>query len=273
MMRDFKRVQHAVGTVLVLSAVSITAVLPTSAADLPKGFVYLRDVDASILQDMRYATSKNFTGRRVPGYESDECVLAKPVAKALASVQLDLLARSLSLKVYDCYRPDRAVKAFLRWARSSESTPKTRAYHPGISKAQVISRGYVAPRSTHSTGRAVDLTIVDARNAAPAPQVDVPETSCVAPASKRAPDTGVDMGTDYDCFHARSHTNSPAIKGDAKRWRKTLVDAMRKHGFRNYAREWWHFNHPASGFDARLDFIVPKRVAVQPISPEKQVPD
>lgn len=265
-----RRAKTVVLAVIVLPMIQLSTL---HAADLPNGFVYLRDVDASILQDMRYATPHNFTGKRVPGYKSDECVLAKPVAEALAAVQLDLLAGGLSLKVYDCYRPDRAVKAFLRWAASKKSTVATRAYHPGLSKRQVVSRGYVAPRSTHSTGRAVDLTIVETAAPPGSATSTRNETSCIAPVSERRPDTSVDMGTGFDCFHVRSHTAHPAIKGAARQWRNTLVAMMKKRGFRNYAKEWWHFNLRAPGFGARRDFVAPDRNSAKDDRPEKPPAD
>src|ERR1017187_1192829 len=94
---------------------------PAAAAErLPEGFVYLRDVDPSIAQDMRYAGSDNFTGHPLPGYDAPDCVPRRAVAPARAQVQADLAREHLSMKVYDCYRPTRAVRAFMRWAQESE---------------------------------------------------------------------------------------------------------------------------------------------------------
>src|SRR5687767_231928 len=93
---------------------------PAQAQRLPPDFVYLRDVDPSIVQDMRYAGSDNFTGRALPGYDGLECVLRADAAQALKRVQATLAPSGLSLKVYDCYRPERAVRAMARWSRSPE---------------------------------------------------------------------------------------------------------------------------------------------------------
>ena len=222
--------------------------LPANAAEpLPAGFVYLRDVDPSIAQDMRYAGPDNFTGHPLPGYGAAECVLRRDVAQALARVQADLARENLGLKVYDCYRPARAVRAFMRWAQGADDGA-TKRFYPALEKRTLFAQGYIAAQSRHSTGSAVDLTLI-ARGAAPAPPFD-PRAAygpCTAPADKRAPDNSLDMGTGFDCFDERSHTSSGAIPAQAKRWRALLVAAMRAHGLHNYFREWWHFTYGAPG--------------------------
>ena len=142
--------------------------VPTYAdIDLPKGFVRLREIAPQIHQHIRYAQAANFTGKPVPGYEKAECILARPAAEALKRAQTALAPMGLSLAVFDCYRPQRAVAAFMRWAANGEGDPAARArYYPRIGKTDVIPRGYVARSSTHSKGTAVDLTIV--RLSAPA---------------------------------------------------------------------------------------------------------
>src|ERR1017187_1903988 len=145
---------------------------PAAAAErLPDGFVYLRDVDPSIAQDMRYAGSDNFTGHPLPGYGAGECVLRRAVAEALAQVQADLVRENLSLKVYDCYRPTRAVRAFMRWANDGARDAPTKRFFPALEKHMLFASGYIAAHSAHSTGSAVDLTLI-ARPAAPAPPFD-----------------------------------------------------------------------------------------------------
>ncbi len=221
---------------------------PAAAAErLPAGFVYLRDVDPSIAQDMRYAGSDNFTGRPLPGYGAPECVLRRDVAEALRSVQADLEKQSLGLKVYDCYRPTRAVRAFMRWAQESEKAgareAPTKRFFPALEKRTLFASGYIAAHSAHSTGSAVDLTLIQ-RPAAPAPPFDPTAAygPCTGPKAERAPDNSLDMGTGFDCFDARSHTSSGAITPAQQRWRALLVAAMRARGLRNYFREWWHFS-------------------------------
>ena len=224
-----------------LSLLALTA--PTEARDaLPQGMVYLRDVDASIVQDMRYAGADNFVGRRLPGYGAGECVLRREVASALSKVQADLAKSNLSLKVYDCYRPRRAVAAMARWADDGAVADPTKRFYPALEKRTLFASGYIAAQSAHSTGTAIDLTLVQLP-IAPAAAFDaaVHYGACTGPAAQRAPDSSLDMGTGFDCFDTRSHTASSAISSEQKRARATLLAAMRQHGFKNYFREWWHF--------------------------------
>ena len=236
---------------------------PAAAAErLPAGFVYLRDVEPSIAQDMRYAGSDNFTGQPLPGYGAGECVLRRDVAQALAQVQADLARENLSLKVYDCYRPTRAVRAFMRWAQESEKEPDkagardapTKRFFPALEKRTLFASGYIASQSAHSTGTAIDLTLVRLPAAPPAPFDPAASYGpCTAPAVQRAPDSSLDMGSGFDCFDAKSHTGSAAISPEQTRARATLLAAMRRHGFKNYFREWWHFSYagvpPAPAYD------------------------
>lgn len=218
---------------------------PTQEAE-PAGspLVYLRDIDGSILQDMRYAGPNNFTGRRVPGYGAAECMLLRDVADALSRVQQSLAGRNLSLRVYDCYRPRRAVRAFEAWAKDPGGDPLLKRFHPNLEKNQLFDLGYIASISGHSRGDTVDLTLVSlpARKTA-AFKADAPYGSCAGPAEVRAPDAGVDMGTGFDCFDPLSHTKAAEISPEQRRWRQLLVDAMARQGFRNYHKEWWHFTY------------------------------
>ncbi len=217
---------------------------PPEPSTLPEPLVYLRDIDASILQDMRYAGPDNFTGRRVPGYGASECVLLREATEALSRVQRALLPLKLSLKVYDCYRPRRAVRAFVDWVKEGETAvdPLLKRFHPNVSRSQLIEHGYLAAVSHHSRGDTVDLTLVQlpAKRVAPFSRNTV-YGPCTGPAQERAPDASVDMGTGFDCLDPLSHTRAPGITALQRRWRETLVEAMGREGFRNYHKEWWHF--------------------------------
>jgi zinc D-Ala-D-Ala dipeptidase len=237
--------------------------LPATAAAqsrVPPGFAYLRDVDPSIQQDMRYAGSNNFTGRPLPGYNAGECVLRRAAAQALARVQSDLARQNVSLKVYDCYRPMRAVAAMARWAADPQASPDTSRFYPGLDKRRLFALGYIAGHSAHSRGVAIDLTIVP-RNAQPAAPFDASARygSCAGPAALRAPDDSLDMGTAFDCFSTRSFTRDAAITAQQRARRQILLDAMRRHGFVNYRREWWHFSYPAADTHTEYDFPIEKR--------------
>lgn len=227
---------------------------PASAqARLPDDFVHLRAVDPSIAQDIRYAGSENFVGRPLAGYDAPECILRRDVAAALARVQADLAGTGLALKVYDCYRPERAVRAMVQWARDRAPDPDGKRFYPRLAKQSLLA-GYIAAKSRHSTGTAVDLTLIARGEALRAgPPARGP---CTAPASERGDRESIDMGTGFDCFDQNSHTNSPAIGAAPRRWRAVLVAAMAKRGFRTYHREWWHFTYGGAAPLAYYDFPI-----------------
>jgi zinc D-Ala-D-Ala dipeptidase len=210
------------------------------ALTAPASFVALDDVDPSILQDMRYRTKYNFIGRRIDGYRRPVCILERRAARALKRAQNDLRRRGYTLKVYDCYRPQRAVDHFVRWSQNGSERMK-REFYPRVDKARVFDLGYVARRSGHSRGSTVDLTLVRLP-AEPQPQWSRQEfglVPCTAPRRRRFPDNSVNMGTSYDCFDPRAHTVN--AKGRARGNRLLLRDTLDEVGFDDYANEWWHF--------------------------------
>ena len=231
------------------------------ASEMPEDFAYLRDIDPTILQDMRYAGRDNFTGARVPGYEAPECVLVRPAAEALKAVQADLSPKGLTLKIYDCYRPARAVAAFVDWAKEPDLPHAKMTYYPNLAKAALFP-DYIATRSGHSRGATVDLTLVPI--AAPA-QSSAPAESaaplpCTAPQQGRAPDGSLAMGTSFDCFDVKANTAAPGLSNDERNNRTTLVEAMQARGFKNYPMEWWHFTlDPEPYPDTYFDFPVAPR--------------
>jgi D-alanyl-D-alanine dipeptidase len=232
---------------------------PLRAQTLPGGFTYLREIDPAILQDMRYAGSNNFMGRPLAGYGAAECIVKRDVGLALKRVQAELGPQNLSLKMLDCYRPVRASHDMVVWAKNGRETAAERRYNPACSKKDLFRLGYIAGHSGHSTGAAVDLTLVD-RKADNSQAFDPNRTyaDCTAPAAARAPEGSVDMGTGYDCSDLKGHTEASSITQRQRRWRKLLVAAMAGQGFVNYAKEWWHFSLPGSGGGA-YDFpIVPR---------------
>lgn len=174
----------------------------------------LADVAPSIRQEIRYASSDNFTGRPVPGYAAEECWLRKEAALALATAQTGALKQGFKLVVYDCYRPQRATDAFVKWANDDADQIAKDRFFPGIEKRTLFSQGYISRRSSHSTGLAVDIAI-----------------------------DGLDFGTTFDFFDPRSSINSQLVTGAAAANRRTLEKLMRHSGYSNYKREWWHFTY------------------------------
>ena len=237
---------------LLLTLAVLLVAGPAAARGLPAGFVYLREVAPTIAQEIRYAGAYNFTAAPLPGYGAAECVLRRDAAEALARVAQDLAPRKLGLKVYDCYRPERAVAAMWRWAHDGRRDGDKRFY-PNVDKRELFTLGYIAAHSRHSTGTAVDLTLVPlgappaAARTAPAP--------CTAAAAERASDNSLDMGTGFDCLDMKSYTRTGAVSPEQRRARELLRAAMTARGFRNYFREWWHYEYAAAPLRS-YDFVV-----------------
>jgi zinc D-Ala-D-Ala dipeptidase len=226
---------------------------------LPFGFVYLRDLDPTIVQDIRYAGAENFTRARVIGYKAGECILLREAAEALKLVQDDLRQRGLSLKVYDCYRPVRAVRAFMQWVRNPSTSGDPR-YWPRTERGDLVRLGYIAAKSIHSTGAAVDLTLITLPLArAPSSSPSLPDAACNAAGTDREPDSSLDMGTSFDCFDEMSYTASKEITAEERENRRLLVDAMAARKFKNYFREWWHFTYVGlPNLPKAQDFVISK---------------
>jgi D-alanyl-D-alanine dipeptidase len=234
--------------------------LPASAGSfLPKGFVYLRDVDPTIAQDIRYAGSHNFVGRPVKGYPAAECILSSSAANALKVVQGLLAEQKLSLIVWDCYRPQRAVADFLNWSRDSAHSEMKAEFYPRTDKQKLFALGYLATRSAHSRGSTVDLGIVPSGVSLPKPDTLPPLKACVLPKGERFEDGTIDLGTGYDCLDAAGTTSSPLVNAQALRNRQLLKSTMMKAGFRPYGREWWHFELNHEPFSQGFDFEVTAR--------------
>ena len=245
--------------IAVIALASLGATQVSIAAQLPDDFVMLRDVAPTIQQDIRYAGRNNFMGRPLAGYDGAECVVKRPAALALQKVQAQLASQKLSLKMLDCYRPARAVHDMVVWAQDGVETPAQKRYNPAFSKRDLFRLGYIAEYSGHSTGAALDLTLVDLRAPPSAPfDPDRKYADCTAPEALRAPEGSVDMGTGYDCSDLRAHTAARTITAAQRQWRTTLVSAMARQGFVNYAKEWWNFSLPGVAGRA-YDFPIPGR--------------
>ncbi|PXW65423.1 D-alanyl-D-alanine dipeptidase [Methylobacterium sp. B4] len=207
------------------------AAAPAAAAAQANPFVDAAGVVPGLRLDMRYAGSDNFVGRPIVGYEAPRCLLTPQAARALGRAQAALAPEGLGLKVFDCYRPRRAVADFAAWARAPADTRMKTAYYPRVDKADLFRLGYIAERSAHSRGSTVDLTLVR-----------------LADGAER------DMGTPFDLFDEASATDAPGIGATPIRNRRRLRDAMIRAGFAPYAQEWWHFTlrdepYPDTAFD------------------------
>ena len=246
---------------LVRAGIALMITVPSApalaGAALPKGFVYLRDIDPTIVQDIRYATSHNFVGRPIRGYLAAECILSEGAANALETVQKKLAEKKLSLIVWDCYRPKRAVDDFLEWSRDPAHSEMKTEFYPRTEKEKLFDLGYLAKRSAHSRGSTVDLGIVPAgSSASPPPSPSQRLKSCTSPKSERFEDGTIDFGTGYDCLDVLANTSNALVGEAALLNRQTLKSHMEGAGFRPYAKEWWHFELANEPFHDGFDFEV-----------------
>ncbi|WP_103511191.1 M15 family metallopeptidase [Streptomyces sp. SM13] len=260
-MRTALRALAATAAVLL----TVTALAPSAQArpepKAPEEFVALRSVDPTIIQEMRYTTAHTFMGERVDGYRQPVCILTRPAARALRLAQKRLLRQGYSLKVYDCYRPQRAVDHFVRWAKDLDDQAMKEEFYPLVDKNRLFEDGYIAEKSGHSRGSMVDLTLVrlpalPTRPYRPGERL----TPCFAPKGERFPDNSLDMGTGYDCFDTLSHTDDPRIQGPQRANRQFLKRTLAEVGFVNLPEEWWHFTFKPEPFpDTFFDFPVHRR--------------
>jgi len=191
-----------------------------AAEQRPAAFVDAATLVPGLVVEMRYAGAHNFVGAPVDGYERPVCLLTRAAAEALAQVQRDLGSQKLGLKVFDCYRPARAVAHFVRWARDVRDTKAKPEFYPTVDKRELFRLGYIAPQSGHSRGSTVDISLVRLDGVEP---------------------VELDMGTPFDTFSPRSWPSDTTVGAEARRNRALLADAMRRRGFVRYVKEWWHF--------------------------------
>lgn len=201
---------------------------------MPEEFVDVASVVPNLVVDMRYAGSHNFIGRPIDGYEAPVCILTREAAAALAKAQAELKDFGLGLKVFDCYRPTRAVAHFVRWAKDEADTMMQAEFYPEFAKPELFAEGYIADRSGHSRGSTVDLTLVSLPDEAEVP-----------------------MGTPFDFFSTQSWPTDADQTAEVRANRLLLSSVMQRHGFIPYDREWWHFRLGDEPFtDTYFDFLV-----------------
>ena len=208
----------------------ITITLYANEAEPSKhsAFTNINHSIPSLKFEMRYTTTDNFIGRPIDGSKEPICYLTDETAIALVKVQQSLQKEGLGLLVFDCYRPQRAVNHFVRWAKEINDTKMKSTYYPKVDKKDLFRDGYIAAKSGHSRGSTVDLTIV-----------------------------GFDMGTPFDFFDPRSHTNANTVTKKQHNNRMLLKKVMEENGFKNYAEEWWHYTLKEEPFKEHyFDFII-----------------
>ncbi|TVV43157.1 M15 family metallopeptidase [Thalassolituus sp. C2-1] len=205
---------------------------PLSAHELRPSFVRLDQHIPDILIDLKYAGCDNFIGAVVDGYQQACALLSRPAAEALANVAAELRQQNLRLKIFDAYRPQRAVDHFLRWASRAEDFRTKDRFYPSLEKPQLFEQGYLFSHSSHSRGSTADLTLVDSDG------------------------RELDMGTIFDFFGPQSWPESADVSPVQRANRDLLQSVMRRHGFTGVREEWWHFTLGDEPYpDQYFDFL------------------
>lgn len=211
------------------------AMAQDSGESVPEYFVDLQEFIPGIQLELRYFSEDNFVGQVINGYAAEKVFMTREAATALSKAQSELVRFGMSLKVFDAYRPQRAVDHFVRWAQDLNDKKMKAVFYPGVAKEDLFSNGYIAERSGHSRGSTIDLTIVDL-------------------------DSGqeLEMGTPWDFFDPASWPSNLDISAQARANRNLLNAVMTKHGYRALPEEWWHFTlenepYPDTYFDFPIE--------------------
>lgn len=201
---------------------------------LTQHFVYLEEIDPTIIQDIKYATSDNIVGRPIKGYEASRCIVTQTVAEVLAVIQNELAFQSLGLKVFDCYRPQMAVDDFYAWSQDPVEQKTKSQFYPNIKKADLFELGYFIAKSGHTRGSTVDLTLINLDDR-----------------------SELEMGTPFDFMDELSFPSNTTISIEHYKNRMILRNIMLKHGFIPIPTEWWHYTFQDEPFkDTYFNFPV-----------------
>ena len=238
---------------LIMLAANPVQVYAETLSDDSSGFVLLSEAVPDAILEIRYYSTYNFVGERIDGYEEPLAFLTKEAAAALKEVSDDLVQKGYRLKIYDAYRPQKAVTHFMNWALDVEDTRMKEYFYPELDKEVLFPQGYIAEHSGHSRGSTVDLTLFDMTT-----------------------EKEVDMGGTFDYFGELSHPDYTGITEEQYANRMILRDAMLSHGFRPLAEEWWHFTlddepYPDTyfTFPVNSDSLAPEELTAETVGTEQ----
>ncbi|MDP1602378.1 MAG: M15 family metallopeptidase [Legionella sp.] len=230
----------------------LLTIIASIAHALPKGFVYLQSISPDISEDMRYVSANNFIGRPISGYQKGRCILTSHAAYQLAEAEKEAQRLGYRLKVYDCYRPQRAVNDFYKWSQDPLDILMKNEFYPRENKATLFSKGYISKASGHTRGSTVDLTLVKINN--PTPLNKAPSVKCYSKTNQHTNDDSINTGTRFDCLDKSASVFYNDLTKEQLHNRLMLRNLMKRHGFYPYEKEWWHFTlknepYPSTYFD------------------------
>ncbi len=223
--------------ILLLAALAAALLFSCAKADeepaheLPDGFCYVHEVIPDVILDIRYAGTHNFVGDVIDGYEAPYAILTNEAAQCLREAADDFRAQEYRLMIFDAYRPQSAVRHFVRWASDAKDTRMREEFYPEYrKKILLVDQGYIARNSSHCRGSAVDLTLTDLDG------------------------NPLDMGTGFDYFGKLAWHGAKGITPEQEKNRQLLCEGMERHGFRRFDHEWWHYRLVREPFDRGFDF-------------------
>ena len=203
---------------LLLAVLCIPCLSLAEEEGLPEGFCYVEDVIPDVILEMRYAGTHNFVGDVIDGYERNTAILTVEAAKALKEAADAFREMGYRIKIFDAYRPQRAVKHFVRWSQDGDDMRMQAEFYPEFQKKSLlVDQGYIARNSSHMRGSALDLTLTD---------LDGNE---------------LDMGTVFDYFGKKAWHDAVNVTPEQKENRELLKSVMEANGFKAFEQEWWHY--------------------------------
>lgn len=229
-MRYEKFIFGLLALLMVISCRSLTEQTPTTKTNDSSQFVTLTDAVPDAILEIRYYGTYNFVGQRIDGYEQPTALLTRQAADSLRAVSDDVVRQGYRLKIYDAYRPQKAVDHFVRWAAAVDDTLMKCYFYPNLDKSVLFEQDYIAEKSGHTRGSTVDVTLFDMTT-----------------------EKELDMGGTFDWFGHESHpdfggnpetgvyTPNDSITAEQFAHRMILRNAMQRHGFKALDSEWWHF--------------------------------
>ena len=206
---------------------------PLPAHELPDGFCYVHELIDDVILDMRYAGTHNFVGDVIDGYEAPYAVMTVQAAEKLKEAAEEFRQMGYRIKIFDAYRPQSAVRHFVRWANDAKDMRMQAEFYPEFKKKiLLVDQGYIARNSSHCRGSAVDMTITDLEG------------------------NELDMGTGFDYFGRLAWHGAKGVSGEQAENRALLRSVMEKHGFRAFEHEWWHYKLVGEPFSEGFNFPV-----------------
>ena len=203
---------------LLFSPLARAESVPAPAYELPQGFCYVHDVIPDVILDIRYAGEHNFVGGVIDGYEAPYAILTNEAAEQLKEAADEFRQLGYRIMIFDTYRPQDAVRHFVRWSKDADDLRMQAEFYPEYKKKSLlVDQGYIARNSAHCRGSAVDMTLTDLEG------------------------NPLDMGTGFDYFGALAAHGAKGVSEEAEENRALLRSVMEKHGFKPFAQEWWHY--------------------------------